>query len=148
MNSKDRWTVIPAVYLVLEKDDKILLIRRYNTGYQDGSYSLPAGHINGGESAVMAMVREAKEEINIALDTTELKLVHTLHRLAEERDHERIDLYFRTSKWKGKVSNLEPHKCDELRWEKIENLPENMAPEVKLALDNIVLGRPYSDSGF
>ena len=40
-------TAIPAVYLLLVQDGKILLIRRCNTGYQYGNYSVPAGHMEG-----------------------------------------------------------------------------------------------------
>ena len=35
--------------LLLTKDDKILLTRRYNTGYEDGKYSLPGGHVEKGD---------------------------------------------------------------------------------------------------
>jgi 8-oxo-dGTP pyrophosphatase MutT (NUDIX family) len=39
-----------AVHLLLIKNDQILLLRRFNTGWQDGFYSLPAGHVDAGES--------------------------------------------------------------------------------------------------
>ena len=37
------------IHLLLVKDVKILLLRRYSAGYHDGNYSVVAGHINGGE---------------------------------------------------------------------------------------------------
>lgn len=37
--SKDRFKLIPAVYLLLRQDNEVLLLRRANTGYQDGKYS-------------------------------------------------------------------------------------------------------------
>lgn len=30
-----------TVQIVLQKEDKILLMRRWNTGYEDGKYGLP-----------------------------------------------------------------------------------------------------------
>lgn len=48
---------IPAVYIFLEKDGKFLIARRCNTGYQDGNYQVPAGHVDEGELPTEAMVR-------------------------------------------------------------------------------------------
>lgn len=43
--SKDRYKQIVAVHLILQQDDKILFQLRKNTGYGDGLYSLPGGHV-------------------------------------------------------------------------------------------------------
>lgn len=40
---KERHKVVPAVYLFLIKDEKILLGRRCNTSYMDGKYMVPRG---------------------------------------------------------------------------------------------------------
>ena len=62
---KTRHSIICASYLLLVRDTEVLLSRRFNTGYEDGNYSLPAGHVDKGESVADALVREAKEEIGI-----------------------------------------------------------------------------------
>lgn len=56
--SKERFRLIVAVYLILRQNGKILLARRANTGYADGFYSLPAGHLDGDELATEGMARE------------------------------------------------------------------------------------------
>ena len=43
--AKERHKLIPTVYLVSIKDNKILLLRRFNTGFMDGFYSFPAGYV-------------------------------------------------------------------------------------------------------
>ena len=58
----ERFKLVVAVHLILIENGKILLLRRYNTGYEDGNYSLVAGHIDGNESVIQAMQREALEE--------------------------------------------------------------------------------------
>lgn len=61
-NQNKRFKLIPSVYLILRQDDKVLLSRRANTGYQDGNYSLIAGHLDEDEIGTVAMTREAREE--------------------------------------------------------------------------------------
>jgi len=60
--SDDRFKVYSAAHLFLTRKDEILLLRRYDTGYEDGNYSVVAGHLDGGESVKRTMVREAQEE--------------------------------------------------------------------------------------
>ncbi|MDO8592281.1 MAG: NUDIX domain-containing protein [bacterium] len=78
----ERFKIIPACYLVLIKDGRTLLLRRYNTGYEDGNYSLVAGHLDGEETFRHAMAREAEEEADIILTPDSLRVVHVMHRFA------------------------------------------------------------------
>ena len=146
---EDRHRVIPAVYIIFRDGDKVLLLRRANSGYFDGSYSLPAGHVDGGEAASAAAIREAKEEVGAQLDSLELELAHVMHRTSDiPSPHERIDLYFQTTKAHPEIVNKEPHKCDDLSWFSLSDLPDNMVPEVKQALEKVAAGEVYSDDGF
>ena len=85
MSRKDRFKLIPAVYLLLRDKDRVLLLRRANTGYQDGTYSLIAGHLDGDELGTGGVIREAKEEAGITVLAKNLKLVHTAHRLGRNQ---------------------------------------------------------------
>jgi 8-oxo-dGTP diphosphatase len=145
---KERWTVVPAVYVLLRKDNRILLATRTNTGYRDGWFSLPAGHLDGAESAIQAAVREVKEEVGVRVTVDDLRFVHVAHRLSEEGSHERIDIYFETTKWNGEPRIMESDKCDELRWVSMDNLPDNTIPVVRGILEKIHQGVLYSDVGF
>lgn len=145
----DRFKVIPAVYLVFRDKDKVLLLKRANTSYHDGDYSLPAGHVDGGEPAALAAVREAKEEVDVDINPADLRLVHTMHRSSTDPEpHERIDLFFAVEKWQGELRNAEEDKCSEIRWCSLHALPANMVPEVRVALEKIAARETYSDFNF
>lgn len=120
---KNYHKVIPAVYLILVKDKKVLLQRRFNTGYEDGNYSLPGGHIEKREHATLAAIREAKEELGIDVQEESLELVHTMHRLSNGQ--ERLDLAFLITEWSNEPQNVEPEKADNLAWFNINKLPDN-----------------------
>jgi 8-oxo-dGTP diphosphatase len=144
-----KFKVIPAAYTLLRRGDKVLLLRRANTGYRDGEYSLPAGHIDGDEPAIIAAAREVKEEIGIQVPVKNLHLVHTLHSKSFEPEaHERISFFFELSEWQGEPINAEPEKCDELRWVPITKLPREMVPEVRQVLTKVAANEPYSDFNF
>ncbi|MCY3410434.1 MAG: NUDIX domain-containing protein [Candidatus Heimdallarchaeota archaeon] len=122
-----------AAHLFLMDGERVLMLRRYNTGYEDGMYSLVAGHLEGNETVKQAMMREAREEVGIELDDKELEVIGVMHRKSDE---ERIDWFLSAHRWKGEVKNLEPHKCDDLRWVSINNMPENTIAYIKQARFN------------
>lgn len=146
MTGTERFRLIPAVYLVLRKDNQVLLLRRANTGYQDGKYGLVAGHLDGDESATSAMVREAKEEAGITVKPEDLRFAHLAHRLNRNQPgQERVDIFFEATDWQGEIVNAEPEKCDDLSWFDAENLPDDMLPFVRLVLADIARGKQYSE---
>ena len=131
--NKERFKLIPEVYLVLIRAGKILLSRRFQTGYEDGNYSMIAGHADGGETMREAIAREAKEEAGIKIDTKGLKHLLTMHRWCG--DHERIGFYFTTEKWDGDIRNTDPNKCDDLSWFSLNQLPDNTIPYIRTSID-------------
>ena len=136
---------VSAAHLFFVKNNKILLSRRFNTGYEDGNYGVPAGHIDGGEKATNAMAREVLEETGIIIDPSYFKIVHVMHRKSAE---ERIDFFFEIDKWQGEPKNLEPDRCDELKWFTVNELPLNTIPYVKTAIENYKKGIYYSEFGW
>ena len=134
-----------AVHLLLVKEGRVLLLRRYNTGYEDGNYSVVAGHVEGGEELVTAMVREAREEAGIELSPSDLDVVGVLH---FKSDKEYISFFLKASAWSGDVTNMEPDKCDDLCWFGIEDLPDNTIPYVRHAIENYRRGIWFSSFGW
>ncbi len=134
-----------TVHLFLLKGNQILLSRRAQTGYMDGYYSVPAGHLEGGESVRAAGVREAQEEIGVEIDPQEMEFAGVFHR--NEGD-ERVDFFLHVRRWNGEPSNTEPEKCDDLRWVDTDRLPENTVPYVRQAIENFRQGKPFEEFGW
>lgn len=134
-----------TVHLFLFRGNQILLLRRYQTGYMDGHYSVPAGHLDGEETVRMAGVREAREEIGVRIDPADMVFAGVFHR---HDDDERVDFFVQVRNWSGEPVNAEPGKCDELRWADLDGLPENTVPYVQRAIENFRGGIPFEEFGW
>jgi len=141
MSGPDRFRMIAEVYLLFRRGDEILLSKRANTGYQDGRYGLVSGHVDGGEPLAAAAAREALEEAGVAIDPADLTLRLVMHRKSED---ERLGFFFAPARWAGELVNAEPHKCDELRWASVVDLPEETIPYIREAIRCVEAGETYA----
>jgi len=142
---KDRFKLIPTSHLLLVNGSKILLSRRFNTSWEDGKYSVVAGHLDGNETFREAVIREAKEEAGIDIELEDLEIVHAMHRKSAD---ERIDFFLTARKWRGEPRIMEPNKCDDMRWFEINKLPENTIPYIRQAIECFVNKVFYSEHGW
>ncbi|MDE2845890.1 MAG: NUDIX domain-containing protein [Gemmatimonadota bacterium] len=142
----DRFKTITDVHVFLKNDnDDILMLRRANTGYEDGNYSVIAGHLDGHEEVMEAAIREAKEEAGIEIRYMDIKVVGVMHR---KQDDERISFFLSASRWSGDIINMEPERCDDLSWFPICDLPVNTIPYVRRAIENWVNGLFFDSYGW
>lgn len=142
----EKFTVRAAVYLILIKDNRVLLSRRYKTGWMDRMYSLVAGHLDGNEPVGDSMIREAYEEAGIRIEKKNLIPNKVLHRKSD--DCEYMDFFFTAKKWGGKPRIMEPNKCDDMSWFPIDDLPKNVLPYVRKVIENMNDGVPFIESGW
>ncbi len=143
--AKERNKSVPASYMILKKDGKVLLAQRSNTGYYDGWYALPAGHLESGEVPSITAIRETQEEIGVTVLANDLQLAHVMYRTAHNATGDRSDYFFTAEKWLGEITNKEPEKCSDLQWFAINNLPSNTVHYIKDVLENIEKGILYSE---
>lgn len=143
--TKKRSNALVTVFLLLKQEDKILLHLRQNSGFADGQYGLIAGHVEEGESATAALVREAFEEANLIIDPSDLRLVQTIH---HKTDRNKIHLCFECSKFSGMLKNCEPDKCGDLAFYPLTKLPPNTMELLENLLENIANKSNYLEWGF
>ncbi len=141
----NRFKLIASLYLILIRDGKVLLMRRKDTGFEDGNYGLPSGHLEDGESLTQGMCREAKEELGITLQPKDLHLVHVMHRRQIDI---RLDFFFNTEQKYEEPKNCEPEKCDDLQWFPLEALPPNTIDYIRRTLQEHHHGKLFSEIGW
>ena len=118
-----------AVHMILINEDKILVQKRRGTKLWPGHYALPAGHIDEGENQYDALVREAKEELDIEIDPKDITnsyvvLRRNYFKIDGKVLEPYIDYYFEVKKYNGTPRIIEEEKCEELLWADINDLPE------------------------
>lgn len=124
-----------SVQLILENEDKILLMKRKNTGYEDGKYSLPGGHVEPNEEIRKALVREAQEEIGIHINVQDVEFYKVMNRKVNT-EQEYVDFIFKANRWTGNVTNEEKDKCEEIIWVNKEEIPKNTLNFIPKILKN------------
>lgn len=138
-------TVIPGVCVVIRDGSKILVILRENTGWKDGEYAIPSGHVEAGETFRQAAVREVKEEVGLDIAQDELRHLVTVHRKSLD---DRLDVYFEALSWSGSPSNVEKDKHKEIDWVEITDLPANMIDYMLAGLQAAAGSEPYGEFGW
>ena len=140
-----RYTSSVDLHLILRRGDQILLGQRINTGFADGYYALPAGHLKEGEAATEGLVRETAEEADVSIDPADLTCVHIMH---HRTNAGRVALFFEATVWSGEIVNAEPNKCAGWDWYDLDALPEPLIPYIAEALGHIAGGAVYSERGW
>lgn len=140
----EREQFLSSVYLIIKNEkNEILLQRRQMTKLWCGFLGLPAGHIDKGENAFDAVVREAKEELDIDININDIADVFVVNR-RNKTIPSYFDIYFEISKYDGIIRINEPNKCSELIWANLNNLPEDIIDFEKVALENNIKGIKFS----
>lgn len=126
----DRFRVIPAAYVALRRGDEVLLLLRAGTGYMDGYWAMPAGHVEAGESVTEAAAREVREEVGVEVAPADLQPVTAMHRTGGNGlpIDERVDFFFTAGRWTGEPRLMEPAKAGGLAWYSLDALPDPVVP--------------------
>jgi ADP-ribose pyrophosphatase YjhB (NUDIX family) len=138
-----------AVYTILLKDTKVLLLKRRNQEYPDGYFSLPASHILADESVKTASSRVLAEQTGALVDANKLKFVHTSYRKIADRTY--IDLFFEAQYQEyheDQMENKQPEQYEGLEWFDLQELPENILPHIKTTLIDLDLGVYFREFGW
>lgn len=138
-----RHSLVPASYVYLRRGTSVLLQLRQRTGYMDGYWTAgAAGHIEAGETAVRAALRELEEELGVTAEAGAMSSVAVMQRTdgtANPRE-QRVDWFFVCGEWAGEPEIREPAKCAAIDWFALDDLPDRVPDYERLALDAIRAG--------
>lgn len=121
---------IGACILVFNKHNQILLGKRKNS-YKAGDFGIPGGRVEVGELLVDTAQRELLEETNLAGEAFEY--LGVVKEAQEKSDF--IHFVFRCRKYSGKLTTVEPEKCEGWQWYDLEALPEPILPGHRAAIE-------------
>jgi 8-oxo-dGTP diphosphatase len=141
-------TNVPEVTVLIRDGKNILFVLRQNTGYADGMYAMPGGHVEPDENFTDAGVREAMEEVGVSINPRDLKPLHTLHRVSKPGDV-RIGVLFEATTWTGQPHNREPERHGEIAWFNEDSLPYDKIIGFQAeALRSLADGNHYGELGW
>ncbi len=142
MNKKRHRMAVAAHLLLRDEDGKVLFARRANTGYADGQWSVPAGHVEVGETLAEACAREVREEVGVVVAPGDLQAQLVQHKRDDDLE-ERIDVFFLAQLPIGTTPEiLEPDHCDGLKWSDPATPPDPVVAYVGHALQ-VIRARPH-----
>ncbi|MBW2997737.1 NUDIX domain-containing protein [Candidatus Woesearchaeota archaeon] len=137
-----------GVGLMMLRDGKILLGKRHTDPekadselHGEGTWTMPGGKIDFGESPEQAVVRELQEETGMDANPEKLKLVSVSNDAVDDAHF--ITLGFLCEDCEGEPSVLEPDEITEWRWFALDALPERVFFPSANVLQNYLAGRIY-----
>ena len=111
-----------GIGVIVVKDGRVLVGKR-TSGTGNGTWALPGGKLEFGESWEECARRELKEEAGI--EVKNLSFAHVLNDITPEYNNTHyITIYMQGEYAGGDVRANEPDKIAEFQWSEWENIPE------------------------
>lgn len=131
-----------GVGVIVLKEGKILLGERL-ASHGAGTYAIPGGHMEFGESFEETALRETAEETGLTdIEIQDLVCVKSDH--VYGRHFVTIGM---VAEWKsGEPIAIEPEKARNWQWYSPEELPENIFLPSKAVIEHWLAGKIYSSS--
>ena len=111
--------------LIINDKRQILLGLRAGNRGGSGTYGLIGGKAKNGESIEETAKREIMEETGLVVNIEDLEVIN-LFTTQSTPDIMFYQIGVLVKKYSGEPKNMEPNKCDEVKFFDLDNLPENL----------------------
>jgi 8-oxo-dGTP diphosphatase len=118
--------------VIVDKGRILLLLRRKSP--EEGSWSIPGGSVEFGETIEDAVIREIKEELGI--DCTIITLLRVTNHISPLNSFHWVSPAFLVRVSAGTPKNIEMESHEDMQWFPIEDLPINLTITTRLALES------------
>lgn len=115
-------------------DNRILLLERKNTWFENGMYLPPGGNVDKDEDPKKSSARELLEETGLTVNPDKLKLVRSYQNYANDEDWD--NFYYLATDYTGKLENKEASRHSDIDWFTLDHLPNNTS---KIVYDTLKL---------
>ena len=123
-----------GVGVFVEKEGKILVGKRKGS-HGAGTWALPGGHLEGGESFEQCCRREVLEETGLSI--TNINPVSFTNDVFQDEGLHYVTLFFRAEYDSGEVIIGEPGECEEWRWVSLDHLPQPIFLPLRNVLEQL-----------
>lgn len=107
--------VTVAVGILIDEAGRVLVTRRAPDAHQGGLWEFPGGKVEEGETILVALARELREELGVLVEASEALIVLE-HDYGDKQV--RLDVH-RVTRWSGEPRGLEGQP---LAWQQPEQL--------------------------
>jgi 8-oxo-dGTP diphosphatase len=137
-----------GVGVMMLRDRNILLGKRHDDPekadsllHGEGTWTFPGGKADFQEGLLDTLVREIKEETDMNVDPTDLKLFSVTNDRVP--DNHFVTIGFLTEKFMGDPKVMEPDEITEWKWFPLDELPEKMFFPCKKMVQNYMANEVY-----
>ncbi|MFK7859659.1 MAG: NUDIX hydrolase [Granulosicoccus sp.] len=123
-----------GIGVILCRNGKVLLGKRRGA-HGAGTWALPGGHLDPGESIAQCAIREVMEETALELRGISHSGFTDDYFVAESRHYITLFVEAAESEFTGEPVNCEPDKCEAWHWFDWNTLPEPLFPPLVSLLE-------------
>lgn len=126
--------VAVGTFILNDKGEVFLTKRSAKTTNERGTWEIPGGKVDFGETLQDAAKREAKEEYDIDIEILD-QFVAQNHLIAAEKQHWVPTCFLCKLVGNKKPRIMEPDKCDEIGWFAFDVLPLPLSIITKIDIE-------------